>query len=64
MHSGESVRAIKETILSKISHVNCDDLQEVLPQITRKLDQQKYNLDDFSVIDPEGFYKKQIKLRT
>lgn len=38
MHSGESVRAIKETIKSKISHVNCDDLREVLPQITKKVD--------------------------
>jgi hypothetical protein len=62
MHSQESKAAIISSVHNKRAHVNADNIQKFNPPTI--LPKASFNtnasLDDFSVIDPEGFYKKKM----
>ena len=65
MHSKESRSAIISSIQNKIALVNAENMKKFNPTI--KLPKASLNtrpcLEDFSVIDPEGFYKKKMQIR-
>ena len=65
MYSKESKAAIISSVKNKIAHTNAENIQKFHPPAV--LPKASFNtspkLDDFSVIDPEGFYKKKMKIR-
>lgn len=65
MHSKESKEAIIGSVKNKLAHVKAENIQKFNPPAVKPKSTSNLTacLDDFSVIDPEGFYKKKMQRR-